>query len=121
MPDAKNETLQQMIAETAAYCAELDRIVNPSCTTIESHGWIVVYPDDKPTTAYSFTVKDKLATAPRIERASRCTRFTKEDAERVAASCTSPDGKTLIAMHYRDVCANKLGNLRPVLDSLEAA
>jgi hypothetical protein len=115
----------EMITDLSNRIADLSRIVNPASACIESHGWIVTYPGS--TTAYSFTViphatiENKFtATALRMDKCESCSRFTKQDAERVAADCTSPNGLALVARHYRDVCKQELPALQDLLEMLTA-
>ncbi|TQE99532.1 MAG: hypothetical protein FKY71_08115 [Spiribacter salinus] len=107
----------QMAADFNARIVELERIVNPACATVESHGWIVTYPGS--TTAYAFDVVNKQATNIRVERCERANRFTKGDAKRVAADCLDKEGNPLEARHYRDVCADELHALRDLVARLE--
>ena len=107
----------EMISDFQTRIANLDRIVNPGCSIIESHGWIVCYPNS--TTSYAFDVVDQKATNPRVQACEKVNRFTREDAERVAASCTDKNGSPLVARHYRDVCAEELPIIRDLVSKIQ--
>jgi hypothetical protein len=113
------KSLPEVIADNEAYREALSRIVNPSCSTLDSHDRIVTYSNC--TTSYAFDVADKITTNPRVARASRCNRFTEADAITVTAICTSPSGSALVARHYREVCAEELVIIDSILEMLSKA
>lgn len=115
--------IQEIIIDIKKRIVSLERIASPSCTTIESHGWIVTYGTS--TTAYSFEVaphpteaKKFIATRGFVAPCESCTRFTKEDAIKVAASCIG-GGESRVARFYRDVCIQELASLQELIAFLE--
>lgn len=90
---------------------------------VVSHGWVVCYPND--TTTYAFTIEkgeDGLtrATNAKVERPYKVNRFTQEDATTVALATVNSAGQTMQARPYIEVIAEYLQQQVDLLEFLEA-
>ena len=116
--------IETLIEDNNAATARIERALEMSKNTLASHGWIVTFPGDI-TCAYQFDVVDhpdlkgrKMAVNPRIGSPDRVNRFTKEDAQRVAADCRSGNGEALVAVHWIDAAEAQLESLRNINTTL---
>jgi hypothetical protein len=105
-----------LIADFRATADEIESLLAPSgCTTIAAQNWIVI--DDF--AAMTFTVTPEgdthRATCTGHGRAHKVNRFTRADAERLAAACNAR------AAFWGDAARAEAGTLRRHIATLEAA
>ncbi|WP_430463605.1 hypothetical protein [Tabrizicola sp.] len=105
-----------LIAEFRAAVDEIEARLAPSaCATIASHNWIVI--DDFGPLAFTLTPEGRKhrATCTGHGRAHKVNRFTREDAERLAAACNAR------AAFWTDAAHEEAATLRRHIAALEAA
>ena len=105
-----------LIAEFRAAADEIEaRLAPNACATIASHNWIVL--DDFGPLTFTLTPEGKKhrATCTGHGRAHKVNRFTREDAERLAAACNAR------AAFWADAARAEAATLRGHIATLEAA
>jgi hypothetical protein len=104
-----------LIADFRAAAEEIEaRLASSACATIASHNWIVI--DDFGPLKFELTPEDgkHRATCTGHGRAHKVNRFTREDAERLAAACNAR------AAFWADAAREEAATLRNHLAALEA-
>ena len=104
-----------LIADFRAAAEEIEARLAPSaCATVASHNWIVI--DDFGPLTFTVTPEGKKhrATCTGHGRAHRVNRFTREDAERLAAACSAR------AAFWADAAREEAATLRNHITTLEA-
>src|SRR6056297_947837 len=105
-----------LIADFRATAEEIEaRLEASACAVIASHNWIVI--DDFGPLTFTVTPEGKKhrATCTGYGRAHKVNRFTREDAERLAAACNAR------AAFWADAAREEAATLRRHIASLEAA
>ena len=105
-----------LIANFRTTAEEIEARLAPSaCTVIASHNWIVI--DDFGPLTFTVTPEGKKhrATCAGHGRAHKVNRFTREDAERLAAACNAR------AAFWADAAREEAATLRRHIATLEAA
>jgi hypothetical protein len=105
-----------LIADFRAAAEEIEARLAPSaCAVIASHNWIVI--DEFGPLTFTVTPEGKKhrATCTGHGRAHRVNRFTREDAERLAAACSAR------AAFWADAAREEAVTLRSHIVTLEAA
>lgn len=104
-----------LIADFRAAADEIEARIAPSaCATIASHNWIVI--DDFGPLTFTLAPEGKKhrATCTGHGRAHKVNRFTKADAERLAAACNAR------AAFWADAARDEAATLRRHIATLEA-
>ena len=104
-----------LIADFRAAAEEIEARLAPSaCATIASHNWIVI--DDFGPLKFELTREGTAtrATCTGHGRAHKVNRFTREDAERLAAACNAR------AVFWADAALEEAAALRSHIATLEA-
>ncbi|WP_138464218.1 hypothetical protein [Poseidonocella sp. HB161398] len=120
---AKAALVAFWVADFQARRAELcDMIAPKGCTTIASHSWVVVMPGDM---VLSFTFESagqgrRRATGSAVCPIEKAPRFTRADAEALAADCRNGKGELGTAMHWRDVVKAEVASLDDTIARLTA-
>ena len=106
--------------------AEHRKALESNRRSLVSHGWVVVVRspsmiEGRPDTilATSFTVEDRKVTAPRMSSVLRCNRFTREDAEAIAAGVHNGKGEQGEAMTVIDALEHQIATLEDLIATLE--
>ena len=105
-----------LIADFRTRADEIDRLLAPTaCATIASHNWIVI--DDFGPLTFTLTPEGgkQRATCTGHGSAHKVNRFTREDAERLAAACNAR------AAFWADAAHEEAATLRRHIAALEAA
>ena len=105
-----------LIADFRAAAEEIEARLAPSaCATIASHNWIVI--DDFGPLKFELTPEDgkHRATCTGHGSTHKVNRFTREDAERLAAACNAR------AAFWADAAREEAATLRRHIAALEAA
>ncbi|EDM72275.1 hypothetical protein RAZWK3B_08496 [Roseobacter sp. AzwK-3b] len=105
-----------LIADFRAAAEEIEARLAPSaCTVIASHNWIII--DDFGPLTFTVTPEGKKhrATCTGHGRAHKVNRFTREDAECLAAACSAR------AAFWADAAREEAATLRRHIATLEAA
>jgi hypothetical protein len=108
-------TAKTLIADFRAAAKEIEVSLAPSaCAVIASHNWIVI--DDFGPVTFTVTPEGKKhrATCTGHGRAHRVNRFTREDAERLAAACNAR------AAFWADAAHEEAATLRSHIAALDA-
>jgi hypothetical protein len=108
-------TAATLIANFCSRADEIDRLLAPTgCTTISSHNWIVI--DDFGPLTFTLTPEGgkHRATCTGHGSAHKVNRFTREDAERLAAACKAR------AAFWTDAAREEAATLRSHIAALEA-
>ena len=108
-------TTANLIAEFRAAADEIEARLAPSaCATIASHNWIVI--DDFGPLTFTLAPEGKKhrATCTGHGRAHKVNRFTKADAERLAAACNAR------AAFWADAARDEAATLRRHIATIEA-
>jgi hypothetical protein len=104
-----------LIADFRSAAEEIEARLAPSaCATIASHNWIVI--DDFGPLNFTLTPEGKKhrATCTGHGRAHKVNRFTREDAERLAAACNAR------AAFWADAAREEAATLRNHIAALQA-
>ncbi|MCL7465548.1 hypothetical protein [Phaeovulum sp. NW3] len=105
-----------LIADFRAAADEIEARLAPSaCATIASHNWIVI--DDFGPLTFTLTPEGKKhrATCTGHGSAHKVNRFTRQDAERLAAACNAR------AVFWADAAREEAATLRSHIAALEAS
>lgn len=79
-------------------------------------GYIVVNPGG---VHLAFTVENRRVTTPRFASVQRATRFTRRDAEAVAATVTNGNGERATAMHINQALDEEIARLGRVIEMIQ--
>ena len=104
-----------LIADFRSHADEIDRLLAPTgCATIAAHNWIII--DDFGPLKFELTLEGKKhrATCTGHGSAHKVNRFTREDAERLAAACNAR------AVFWADSAREEAATLRSHIATLEA-
>lgn len=92
-----------------------------------SHGWVVAVRSPALTEggrdtliATDFTIEGRKVTSPRTSSVLRCVRFTREDAEHIAAGVYDGAGRVGEAIHVADMLRHQIATLDDIIATLEA-
>jgi hypothetical protein len=120
-------TIADLAATFRADLAEHQKMLASSLRSLVSHGWIIVVRSPSlveggrdSLDATTFTVQGRKVTNPRLSSVLRCTRFTKADAEAIAAGVHNGNGAQGEAMTVIDALRHQIATLEDILATLDA-
>jgi hypothetical protein len=108
-------TATTLLADFRSRADEIDRLLTPTgCATIAAHNWIVI--DDFGPLTFTLTPEggNRRAACTGHGSAHKVNRFTREDAERLAAACNAR------AAFWADAARTEAKTLRSHIAALEA-
>lgn len=113
---AQIEALETLTAQLKGDIAQLTADLATFDGVLLGQGHIVMMSE---AFCLTFDIKDKVVSNPKQTRAILATRFTRTDAERIAATVKNGNGENGRAIHVRAAIELQIKNISQVLDDIQ--